>query len=273
MKIWIDRGKGMILADKIIDLRKKNGWSQEELGEQLGVSRQAVSKWESMQTVPDINKIIAMAEVFGVSTDYLLKDEMEAPEKQVIKEKPSKDVTSIHIVTMEESNGYLSAVEDAAKGIGTGLLLVCISPIVATILYAIGVGGKAPFTVDGGAMFGTIVQVLLLAVAVILFVLSKLKLSKFSHLKKDTFETEYGVDGMVKELMKKYEHTHLLRIIIGVALSFVSVIPLMACSVLAGENDLVIAIGGSIMLIMIGVGICMLVQASIIWSGFKKILR
>ena len=78
----------MILADKIIDLRKKNGWSQEELGEQLGVSRQAVSKWESMQTVPDINKIIAMAEVFGVSTDYLLKDEMEEPEKKETKEKP-----------------------------------------------------------------------------------------------------------------------------------------------------------------------------------------
>lgn len=43
----------MILADKIIDLRKKNGWSQEELAEKLGVSRQAVSKWESAQAIPD----------------------------------------------------------------------------------------------------------------------------------------------------------------------------------------------------------------------------
>ena len=62
----------MILADKIIDLRKKNGWSQEELAEQLGVSRQSVSKWESGMSVPDLNKIIAMSELFGVSTDYLL---------------------------------------------------------------------------------------------------------------------------------------------------------------------------------------------------------
>ena len=45
----------MILADKIIDLRKKNGWSQEELAEQLGVSRQSVSKWESGMSVPDLN--------------------------------------------------------------------------------------------------------------------------------------------------------------------------------------------------------------------------
>ena len=50
----------MILADKIITLRKKNGWSQEELAEQMNVSRQAVSKWESAQSVPDLNKILLL---------------------------------------------------------------------------------------------------------------------------------------------------------------------------------------------------------------------
>lgn len=263
----------MILADKIIDLRKKNGWSQEELGEQLGVSRQAVSKWESMQTVPDINKIIAMAEVFGVSTDYLLKDEMEEPEKKETKETPIEKNASKRIVTMEEANAYLLAVKDASRGIGIGLFLFCVSPIAATILYALGVGGNVPFTADKGAMFGTIIQTFILAVAVIVFVLSGVKLSKFSYLKRDTFETEYGVAGMVKELMKTNEHTHLLRIIIGVALCFVSVIPLMACSMLAGENDLVIAIGGSVMLLMIGVGVYLLVHACVLWRGFKKLLR
>ena len=64
----------MILADKIMNERKKNGWSQEELAEQLNVSRQSVSKWEGAQAIPDLQKIIAMAELFGVSTDYLLKD-------------------------------------------------------------------------------------------------------------------------------------------------------------------------------------------------------
>ena len=67
----------MIFADKLMDLRKKNGWSQEELAEKLNVSRQAVSKWESAQSVPDMSRIIQLSELFGVSTDYLLKDEME----------------------------------------------------------------------------------------------------------------------------------------------------------------------------------------------------
>ena len=68
--------KIMILADKIIYLRKKNGWSQEELAEKLGVTRQSVSKWEGAQSVPDLERILQIGKVFGVSTDYLLKDDM-----------------------------------------------------------------------------------------------------------------------------------------------------------------------------------------------------
>ena len=65
----------MILADKIIQLRKKNGWSQEELAEMLKVSRQSVSKWEGAQSTPDLDRIIEMSKIFSVSTDYLIKDE------------------------------------------------------------------------------------------------------------------------------------------------------------------------------------------------------
>ena len=61
------------LADRIQQLRKQNGLSQEQLAEQLHVSRQAVSKWESAQTQPDLDKILAMSELFQVTTDYLLK--------------------------------------------------------------------------------------------------------------------------------------------------------------------------------------------------------
>lgn len=54
----------MILADKIIRLRKKNGWSQEELAERLKVSRQSVSKWEGAQSVPDLDKILQLSKIF-----------------------------------------------------------------------------------------------------------------------------------------------------------------------------------------------------------------
>ena len=68
----------MIFADKLIELRKKSGMSQEELAEKLGVSRQSVSKWEGAQSTPDLNRILEISKIFDVSTDYLLKDEIEA---------------------------------------------------------------------------------------------------------------------------------------------------------------------------------------------------
>lgn len=63
----------MNIADRIQYLRKQKGLSQEEMADKIGVSRQAVSKWESEQTTPDIDKIIIMSELFGVTTDYILK--------------------------------------------------------------------------------------------------------------------------------------------------------------------------------------------------------
>ena len=70
----------MILADKITALRKKAGWSQEELAEQLGVTRQSVSKSEGAQSVPDMDKVVQMSRLFGVTTDFLLKDELSEEE-------------------------------------------------------------------------------------------------------------------------------------------------------------------------------------------------
>ena len=63
----------MNIADRIQYLRKQNGYSQEELADKVGVSRQAVSKWESEQSIPDLEKVIIMSELFEVTTDYILK--------------------------------------------------------------------------------------------------------------------------------------------------------------------------------------------------------
>ena len=68
----------MTLAEKIIRLRKGRAWSQEELAERLEISRQSVSKWEGGVSIPELDKIVRMSEIFGVTTDYLLKEGEEA---------------------------------------------------------------------------------------------------------------------------------------------------------------------------------------------------
>ena len=59
----------MQLNDKILLLRKKKGWSQEQLADQVGVSRQSVSKWESGNAMPDLDKIVVLSRIFNVTTD------------------------------------------------------------------------------------------------------------------------------------------------------------------------------------------------------------
>lgn len=67
----------MKLSDKIIQLRKANGWSQETLAEKLNVSRQAISRWEGATAQPDATNILQLSKLFGVTTDYLLNDAYE----------------------------------------------------------------------------------------------------------------------------------------------------------------------------------------------------
>ena len=93
----------MIFADKLIALRKKSVWSQEELAEKLGVTRQSVSKWEGAQSVPDIDKILQLSHLFGVTTDYLLKDELGEPEYTA-----GDDAPALRKVTLAQANDYLT---------------------------------------------------------------------------------------------------------------------------------------------------------------------
>ena len=64
----------MKLGEKLQQLRKRSGLSQEQLASQLAVSRQAVSKWELDETMPDTENVIQLSRIFGVSCDYLLQD-------------------------------------------------------------------------------------------------------------------------------------------------------------------------------------------------------
>lgn len=71
----------MNLQEKILQLRKKAGLSQEALAERLGVSRQAISKWETGDATPELSKLVLLAKEFNVTTDWLLSEDDNIPEK------------------------------------------------------------------------------------------------------------------------------------------------------------------------------------------------
>ena len=140
----------MILADKIISLRKKAGWSQEELASQLGVTRQSVSKWEGAQSVPDLDKVVQMSRLFGVSTDYLLKDELE--EEEFVESEA--DEMPLRKVTMEQAARYLTLRRSCAPKIALAVFLCIVSPIVLIFLSAMADTGWGGVSDDLAAGIG-----------------------------------------------------------------------------------------------------------------------
>ena len=156
----------MILADKIIENRKKNGWSQEELADKLGVSRQSVSKWEGAQAVPDMKKILQMSEVFGVSTDYLLRDDIEeshAPEETPVDNGLEETVRA---VSMEEANAFLEHNEKAARSISTGVMICILSPVILILLGGLAEAEKISISENIAGMGGTVILLVMVAAAV-----------------------------------------------------------------------------------------------------------
>ena len=91
------------IADRLIQLRKKHGLSQEELADKLGLSRQAVSKWERAEASPDTDNLICLAKLYGVSLDELLSTEDDV--ETIVKEQVKKDDVKGDSIVLQDKDG------------------------------------------------------------------------------------------------------------------------------------------------------------------------
>lgn len=254
----------MILADKITRMRKKNGWSQEELADKMNVSRQSVSKWEGTQSVPDLNKILQLSQLFGVTTDYLLKDELE------YEEFTDESDDTMRIVTMEDTNEFLSLREKASKSIAFATFLCMISVIPLLIIGAlIEKPYSLPEKISG---YGIIAMFIIVAIAVTIYILTGSKSSKYEFLEKEEFKTEYGVNGMVKDHQEKFRDTYTKGNVIGTFLCITSVIPLFIGAIINEENTMFMVIMLSLMLLIASIGVILFIRVGVVWASYEKII-
>lgn len=258
----------MILADKIIAERKKNGWSQEELAERIGVTRQAVSKWEGAQSTPDLQRVLEMSKVFGVSSDYLLKDEMEAPDYIPIAE--AEDVTYRRI-SMEEASHFLQVKIETAPQIALATMLCIFSPICLLILGACAEQQLLPISEDTAGGIGMIIILIMVAIACAIFMACDSKTKVYDFLEKEPIDTEYGVSGMVKDKKRQYEATYTRYSILGTVLCILGAIPIFGCAIY--DNDVFSAIMISTLLVLEGIGTRFFVIAGIRQASFDKLLQ
>ena len=263
-----ENGK-MIFADKLIDLRKKNGWSQEELAEKLNVSRQAVSKWEGAQSVPDMSRIIQMSELFGVSTDYLLKDSLEQAEPAG---EITEESTTCRTVGMEEANAFMNVKEANSRRVALAVMLCILSPVALILLGAAQAFGLLKWSEEAACGAGLVILMLLIVPAVGLFIISNLRISPYEYLEKEPVETLYGVTGLVKDRKEKFQPIHTRWLLIGIMLCVASVIPLFICMFLGRESFLG-AVGIASVLVLCAIGVLLIVRVSIVWGSYQMLLE
>ncbi len=261
----------MILADKIIELRKRNGWSQEELAEKLNVSRQSISKWEGALSVPDMNRIIDMSRIFGVSTDVLLKDELELSGDSY--EYSYEDDAPARVVTMEEASAFLEYKNYASGRIALGVLLCILSPVLLIVLTGAQEAGKIALTENQALGLGLMVLIAFVGIAVAVFVTVGLKHSCFEYIEEEQIETAYGVSGLARELRERYSAQHGRLLTFGIVLCVTAVIPIFMAILFFGEDSFAYILAVGALLVLIAAGVMMIVRTSVIWGGFKALLE
>lgn len=255
----------MIFADKLITLRKKSGWSQEELAEKLGVTRQSVSKWEGAQSVPDIDKILQLSHLFGVTTDYLLKDELGEPEYTA-----GDDAPALRKVTLAQANDYLTQAHANAPKMALATALCVLSPVPLIALGALAEYGY--FRADFATGLGLCTLLVLVAVAVVLFMQCGAAVKPYEFLEKEPIDTEYGVTGLAHERRDAFAVQYNRGNTLGTVLCILCAVPLFAAMMFLG-TDILAAAAVCLLLVLVACGVYAFVRVGTVQDALNQLLE
>lgn len=253
----------------MITLRKKAGWTQEEFANQLNVSRQSVSKWEGEQSIPDVDKLIQISEIFGVSIDYLLKGDVDELKASATID---EDIRDTRWISLEEANSFLEKAASAGGKIALGVFLCILSPILLLLSSANEEARWLAIPANLTVAISLVVLIGMVAVAVGLFITGGKQIEAYEFLEKDFFETKYGVTEMVSARKKAYEGTHTRLLVIGITSCILAVLPVIVGSILQ-ESEAGIVIGVVLTLILAAIGVYVIVETSIKWGSYEQLLQ
>jgi transcriptional regulator with XRE-family HTH domain len=257
----------MKLADKLIRLRKKIGWSQEELAEKMDVSRQSISKWEGAASIPDLNKIIQLSQIFGVTTDFLLKDEIE---EEVFSEGDFEE--GYTKISLNDVKNYMNTQKTIASIISRGVLL-CIYSVIPLLILISFAQGNEPLIAEATAVaIGIPVLLVVVVIAVAMFIRTGQYSKTVELYDKGTFELEYGVESIIREKAEENNIQYYKKLPIMVAFYIVSVIPIViAGSIDATDQVMILMI--VVLLFIVGLVTSLLIPLSTIKESYEKILH
>ena len=265
----------MNISNRIIQLRKQKGWSQEELAEKLDVSRQSVSKWESSASVPDLTRILQMSELFGVTTDYLLKgdgDTLSAGSAEIeinsyIEEEKSS------MLCDEQIKSFLMDTAHFAYMIALGVVLCILSPALLI--------GLAGCVVEEGSGFisetvfviiGLLALMIMVAVAVKIIISNSVYMNRYKYIKNGEFVLNASQTEEIEKMLSEFEPKFGKGISLGVGLCILSTIPLIITAVME-MSDIIVVLMVPVLLIIIAIAVNKFVKLGLIREGYMQLLK
>lgn len=260
-----------MLSDRIASLRRQAGWSQEELAERLDVSRQSVSKWESGASQPEVDKIVSLSRLFGVSTDYLLREEADEPVLvELVPERAPADAN-------EEDDDGLRALEEGEVfrylenrrqcapqiALGVGLCVACAAPMMA--LMGTPLPEKLAIALGLFALLG------LIAAGVALFVSTGMRMQKYDYVEKPPFALTEALRAAILEQKQDFMPIYKQGITHGVVLCILSPVPVVAGGIL--DKQWMILGGVAALLLLVAAGVFLFVREGMILESFDNLLK
>lgn len=227
----------MKLGEKILFNRKKMGMSQEDLAEKLGVSRQSVSKWEVGAAAPDVDKLVKLSEIFGITLDELVIDSVQtnsdvgAPEEP--KRQPQKDST-LKTVTIgeEELIDYFNNLKRAGTYGSISQFMFIISPTILILLGGLVSNNMGNISENVAGAIGTVVLLILVIIGVLTKNQSKESRNIINEYSKVHIEMDLKSKNLLDNLNKKlYTRSRHFKNV-GKALCFLCVVPMILFSLI-----------------------------------------
>jgi transcriptional regulator with XRE-family HTH domain len=169
----------------------------------MDVSRQSVSKWESTNSIPDLNKIIKLSELFGVSTDFLLKDNMDTTE--FIKDDSYDEPAQI---SLEDAIRYTDIKFEEAKLTSKGTAFCICSPSVLFLLLALSESSWFNLNVEVTSGFGVVSALFMISAGIAIFIKQNKSERALYPFEKAPFNLAYGVHSVFSEKLESYTATY-----------------------------------------------------------------
>lgn len=278
----------MKLSEKITELRKTMGWSQEQLADHLDISRQSVSKWESGASVPELDKILKMSDIFNVTTDYLLKEDISIsePERVEYRDEPQENLPSAsgqkyeterqaeHEVSREEAESYMNLVRETVNKMALGVVLCIWSPICLILL-----GGLAEYrdflSEDTAGGLGVIILLLFVAAGAGILIFYGMKLDKYEFLEKENIRISEETRRLISMKKESFAPVYQKSVVVGTLICIFSVLPLFIATFFAQKDteDFIYTCAICVLLAIVSGGVYCFVRFGMIQGSYDKLLE